>query len=228
MSPEQVEGKSLDPRSDVYSFGVTCYQMLGGIPPFVGETALSVAVQHLKSRPQPLESLRPTCRRRCAGSCIRCWPRPRRNGLPRPGNLLRELNRVQVEQFGADWPENLPGWESLAAELPPDPRIAATRQLDELMKSAARLRAVRLRRKWFAAGIVVALLSVRAWRGGSRPGRCWPTPGPLRPFLRRNNPACGVNGISRRKSARQPHGKASSTIFPRKSTSHSVPSSKSP
>ena len=59
MSPEQVEGKALDPRSDLYSLGVTCYQMLSGSPPFTGETALGVAVQHLKSRPQPLEAIRP-------------------------------------------------------------------------------------------------------------------------------------------------------------------------
>ncbi len=58
MSPEQVEGEPLDSRSDLYSFGVTCYQMLAGSPPFGGETALSVAVQHLKKQPDPLENLR--------------------------------------------------------------------------------------------------------------------------------------------------------------------------
>ncbi len=52
MSPEQVEGKALDHRSDIYSFGVTCYQMLAGSPPFSGDTALAVAVQHLKNPAQ--------------------------------------------------------------------------------------------------------------------------------------------------------------------------------
>jgi len=58
MSPEQVSGEKLDQRSDIYSFGVTCYHMLTGRPPFRGETALSVAVQHLNNVPQPLSELR--------------------------------------------------------------------------------------------------------------------------------------------------------------------------
>ena len=49
MSPEQVEGKPLDPRSDIYSFGVTCYHLLAGQPPFRGETAFEVALQHVRS-----------------------------------------------------------------------------------------------------------------------------------------------------------------------------------
>ena len=59
MSPEQVHGQKVDPRSDIYSFGVSCYHMLAGSPPFFGETALAVAVKHLKDDPSPLTEKRP-------------------------------------------------------------------------------------------------------------------------------------------------------------------------
>jgi serine/threonine-protein kinase len=59
MSPEQVNGKPLDARSDLYSLGVTCYHLFGGRPPFQGETAVSVAVQHLQNQPTALRELRP-------------------------------------------------------------------------------------------------------------------------------------------------------------------------
>jgi serine/threonine-protein kinase len=58
MSPEQVKGKKLDQRSDIYSFGVTCYHMLAGRPPFIGESAVAVAVQHLQDDPEPLAGVR--------------------------------------------------------------------------------------------------------------------------------------------------------------------------
>jgi serine/threonine-protein kinase len=56
MSPEQIEGKSLDTRSDIYSLGVTAYQLLTGRPPFSGDTPLSIALQHLNSQPAPLSN----------------------------------------------------------------------------------------------------------------------------------------------------------------------------
>lgn len=59
MSPEQVHGQKLDQRSDLYSFGVTCFHMLAGEPPFRGETAMAVAVQHLNQAPPRLKDRRP-------------------------------------------------------------------------------------------------------------------------------------------------------------------------
>jgi serine/threonine-protein kinase len=59
MSPEQVEGKPVDSRTDIYSFGVTCYHMLAGHPPFRGQNAFEVALQHVNAEPRPLAEARP-------------------------------------------------------------------------------------------------------------------------------------------------------------------------
>jgi serine/threonine protein kinase len=162
MSPEQVEGKPLDPRSDIYSFGVTCYHMLSGSPPFQGETALAVALQHLKKQPEPLEALRsdlPPALCRIVHQMLAKEP-TRRFATAR--ELLRELRRVQSEHFGDDWPEHLPAWEAIAGETASDPRIAVTRQLDELMKATA---AQRRTRSWVAVALVAAFVSggAAAW-----------------------------------------------------------------
>ena len=156
MSPEQVEGKPLDPRSDIYSFGVTCYHMLAGAPPFAGDTALVVAVQHLKKSPQPLETLRPDLPPALCRIVHQMLAKDPSRRFATPRELLRELRRVQMEHFGDDWPDDLPAWESLAAELPADPRIALTKQLDGLMKAASRARSGRRRWALFAAGVIGA------------------------------------------------------------------------
>ena len=59
MSPEQISGRELDPRSDVYSFGITAYQLLCGETAFKGNTAVAIAMQHLKNPPPPLKEKNP-------------------------------------------------------------------------------------------------------------------------------------------------------------------------
>ena len=51
ISPEQARGDRTDARSDIYSAGVVLYEMLTGRLPFEGESAVSVAIQHLSSVP---------------------------------------------------------------------------------------------------------------------------------------------------------------------------------
>ncbi|WP_245848646.1 Stk1 family PASTA domain-containing Ser/Thr kinase [Lentzea kentuckyensis] len=49
LSPEQVETGAADARSDVYAAGIVLYEMLAGQAPYRGETAISVAYQHVNS-----------------------------------------------------------------------------------------------------------------------------------------------------------------------------------
>lgn len=55
MSPEQAEGKELDPRSDQYALAVVAYELLAGRPPFVADRKTAVLVMHV-TQPPPLPS----------------------------------------------------------------------------------------------------------------------------------------------------------------------------
>ena len=127
MSPEQVNGSRVDHRSDIYSLGVTCYHLLSGRPPFRGETAIAVAVQHVNKNADPLSEQRTDLPRRLCELVHRMMAKSPDNRPANATSLLEELDLLQRRLRGvrgageADWIDYEPPtsvWSSLLSVLP--------------------------------------------------------------------------------------------------------------
>ncbi|WP_314212613.1 Stk1 family PASTA domain-containing Ser/Thr kinase [Pseudarthrobacter equi] len=59
LSPEQARGETVDARSDLYSAACLLYEMLTSRPPFIGDSPVSVAYQHVREIPAPPSSINP-------------------------------------------------------------------------------------------------------------------------------------------------------------------------
>mgnify|MGYP002713853219 CR=1 FL=1 len=57
LSPEQARGETVDNRADIYATGCLLYELLVGRPPFIGDSPVSVAYQHVREIPAPPSSL---------------------------------------------------------------------------------------------------------------------------------------------------------------------------
>jgi eukaryotic-like serine/threonine-protein kinase len=59
LSPEQARGERVDSRSDLYSTGCLLYELLTGRPPFLGDSPVAIAYQHVRENPVPPSRLDP-------------------------------------------------------------------------------------------------------------------------------------------------------------------------
>ncbi|MEX0793983.1 MAG: serine/threonine-protein kinase [Pirellulaceae bacterium] len=137
MSPEQIEGRSLDARSDIYSLGITVYHLLAGKPPFDGDNPLTVAVKHLKTEPERLEKIRgavPPALARVVHKMVAKSPEDRHQTA---AQLLKDLRELQTslgtEFFGSD-PSD---WSIAELATLSDPRQTNSSGLAAVMKASA-------------------------------------------------------------------------------------------
>ena len=136
MSPEQSEGKTLDHRSDIYSFGITSYHMIAGFPPFRGDTALSVALQHLKAEPEKLELLRPDLPPAMARIIHKMIAKDPSNRYQTLKKLKTDLKQVHAQSFRDDSSvsETLSDWDTLQLDGLDTSLIAAADRLQTTMQ----------------------------------------------------------------------------------------------
>ncbi len=159
MSPEQIEGRPVDARSDIYSLGVSCYHLLSGNPPYTGDTALAIAVQHLHSTPEPLENVRhdlPSALARTVHQMLAKQPDARPAS---PSDLLVDLRDLATNAAAEGWAESPEHW-SLSEWIATDPaRSRKSEELSQYMQAEAGLEdGQRNGRRWIFGLAALVLL----------------------------------------------------------------------
>lgn len=94
MSPEQAEGRKVDPRSDVFSFGSVLYEMLVGQRAFQGETKSDTLLAICNEEPEAIGKLAGTGLQQIVVRCLHKEPVGR---FPSARQLLLELRKLRAE-----------------------------------------------------------------------------------------------------------------------------------
>jgi Tol biopolymer transport system component/predicted Ser/Thr protein kinase len=97
MSPEQAEGKAVDPRSDVFSLGTILYEMATGERPFQGDTSMSTIGAILKDQPTSVTELNPLLPRHLGRIIRRCLAKDPDRRYQTALDLRNELEELKAE-----------------------------------------------------------------------------------------------------------------------------------
>jgi len=121
LSPEQARGETLTASSDLYSLGVVMFEMLTGRPPFVGPTAVSIAMQHATANPPPLRQFNPHVPRSVEQIVIRALqkePEDRFHSAAEMQQALRQCARELTRAAAPAYPQPFSPGPDAQGQLP--------------------------------------------------------------------------------------------------------------
>ena len=97
MSPEQAQGKPVDPRSDIFSLGVLLYELATGVRPFAGDTSVSLLSSIIKDTPRSVSDLKPALPRELSRIVKRCLAKDVEYRYQSAKDLRNDVRELQQE-----------------------------------------------------------------------------------------------------------------------------------
>jgi serine/threonine protein kinase len=97
MSPEQAQGRAVDPRSDIFSLGIVLYEMATGRRPFQGENNLSILTAIMRDTPEPISDSSPALPPALSEIVARCLRKDPAKRYADASGLKQDLERLQAD-----------------------------------------------------------------------------------------------------------------------------------
>ena len=171
FSPEQAQGRSVDPRSDLYSLGIVLYEMVASRPPFVGDSAVATAYMHVQQPAVPPSTVNTRVPASIDAICMRLLAKDPNDRYPSAEDLRADLRRFREGQ--AVLAAGAGGATAVAAAVDPGatssmPATTATQAVYEDYDDEEEFEEPSSSTGWFIGGLIalvvllVALLAIFA------------------------------------------------------------------
>ncbi|MGJ9422256.1 Stk1 family PASTA domain-containing Ser/Thr kinase [Aeromicrobium sp. CF3.5] len=161
LSPEQARGETVDARSDIYSTGCLLYELLTGRPPFVGESPVSVAYQHVREEAKPPSDLNPDVSPSIDAVVAKSLAKRVEDRYQSAGDMRRDIERVLAGQ-AVDAPTAATAAIGATAITPAVGAAAAATRPTAGQRKAVAEDEEEAGRRWWLAAVVGLLLVVAA------------------------------------------------------------------
>lgn len=110
LPPEQANGKGSTIKSDIYSLGILMYELLTGSVPFKGDTAVEIALKHMKEKVPSIRKQNPTIPQSVENIVLKATAKNPKNRYDSVKDMYKDLQtalqRDNEKRLVYEYPEN--------------------------------------------------------------------------------------------------------------------------
>lgn len=129
LPPEQANGKGSTIKSDIYSLGILMYELLSGSVPFKGDTAVEIALKHMKEKLPSIRKQNPTIPQSVENIILKATAKNPKNRYDNVREMYTDLQtameRQNEKRLVYEFPENDLEETKVIAPVPKEPKVSA-------------------------------------------------------------------------------------------------------